>query len=108
MRPACFLIDYFGCDAAALDDAGYLARVLQAWGGQVTRDGGHVYEPQGVSRVLVADNARLLLHTWPEHGSASLDIWSWGLAGNLQAFADYVGRELQAQAAETRAVDRRP
>ena len=34
----------------------------------------HRWDPQGLSVVVLGDELRLVLHTWPEHGLATLDI----------------------------------
>jgi S-adenosylmethionine decarboxylase proenzyme len=49
----------------------------------------HKLEPQGVSVVALLAESHLSIHTWPEHGSALIDVFTCG-AGNLQDHLDYV------------------
>lgn len=34
----------------------------------------HRFEPQGVSLIVLGARVRAVLHTWPEHGRATLDV----------------------------------
>jgi S-adenosylmethionine/arginine decarboxylase-like enzyme len=36
----------------------------------------HEFEPQGASVALLGDGSALIVHTWPELGVLSMDVWS--------------------------------
>jgi S-adenosylmethionine decarboxylase proenzyme len=50
----------------------------------------HKLEPQGVSVVALLAESHLSIHTWPEHGSALIDLFTCGGGFNLQDHLDYV------------------
>jgi S-adenosylmethionine decarboxylase proenzyme len=50
----------------------------------------HKLEPQGVSVVALIAESHLSIHTWPEHGSALIDVFTIGSAVNLQDHLDYI------------------
>lgn len=110
--PYTLLVDYFDCEDRLLNDAGHLQHLLDTWQGNapspLAGSGGHVYQPQGISRLLVTGNARLLLHTWPEYGRASLDVLTWAAEPEARAFGDFVGREMGARQIQMRAYERHP
>ncbi len=67
---------YAPCDADALTEArlGGAARAAfeaQGWGAALSA---HRWEPQGLSLMLVADEATLILHTWPELSCVMADL----------------------------------
>jgi S-adenosylmethionine decarboxylase len=50
----------------------------------------HKLDPQGVSVVALLAESHLSIHTWPEHGSALIDVFTCGSGFNLQDHLDYV------------------
>jgi S-adenosylmethionine decarboxylase proenzyme len=50
--------------------------------------------PQGVSVVATLAESHLSIHTWPEHGSALIDLFTCG-STNLQAYLQYVVDQYQ-------------
>ena len=50
----------------------------------------HKLDPQGVSVVALLAESHISIHTWPEHGSALIDIFTCGVGINLQEHLDYV------------------
>ena len=47
-------------------------------------------DPQGVSVVAMLSESHLSIHTWPEHGSALIDLFTCGDEARLRAHVDYV------------------
>lgn len=63
------------------------------------------FHPQGVSGVVVIEESHLSIHTWPEHGYASVDFFTCGEGEPV--FAHEVLRKgLKAERAELIMVDR--
>jgi len=77
--------DFSSVSPAALNDPasleGLLARCLGAGDLVVTRWVHHRFEPQGVSLLGHGPRVRVVLHTWPEHEAATLDLWLHGEGG---------------------------
>ena len=53
----------------------------------------HQFEPFGVTGVLLLAESHLSIHTWPEDGLATLDIFTCG-AMDTELIIDHVRREL--------------
>jgi S-adenosylmethionine decarboxylase len=76
------LAEYYGCDPALLDDPAVVERlVLEAAAAaqtQVMAVRLHRFSPQGVSGVAILAESHLAIHTWPEHGFASVELYVCG------------------------------
>jgi S-adenosylmethionine decarboxylase len=85
------LAEYWGCPAAALDDAPGLRVLLraaaEAAGARVVAEVFQPFLPQGVSGVLVIEESHLSIHTWPERGYAAVDFYTCGDCRPEQAHA---------------------
>jgi len=76
------LLEFSGCDAAALLDADAIGTAME----KVVDDSGatrvetvfHTFAPQGVSGVVVIAESHVTIHTWPEYGYAAFDIFTCG------------------------------
>ena len=73
------LVELYGCARARLDDNEFLrshcVAAAVAMGATVVGVHAHRFQPIGVSVVVVLAESHLALHTWPEHGTASLDVF---------------------------------
>ena len=73
------LVELYGCDRARLDDEEFLrsqcVAAAEAMGATVMGVHAHRFQPMGVSVVVVLAESHLAMHTWPEHGTASLDLF---------------------------------
>jgi S-adenosylmethionine decarboxylase len=76
------LCEYWGCDAALLDDRTRLEQLLRraadAAGATVVSVAFHTLSPQGVSGVVVLEESHFCIHTWPERGYAAADFFTCG------------------------------
>jgi S-adenosylmethionine decarboxylase proenzyme len=63
------------------------------------------FTPQGVSGVVVIEESHLSIHTWPEHGYASVDFFTCG-QGVPERAHEVIRRGLGATGAELMMVDR--
>lgn len=76
------LAELYGCDPALLDDPGLVeALVLEAAAAAQTRVMAvrlHRFSPHGVSGVAILAESHLAIHTWPEHGFASIELYVCG------------------------------
>lgn len=55
---------------------GQLEEALVALGMSEGQDVVHQFEPKGTSWVRFSASGRVVLHTWPEKGVVSVDVWS--------------------------------
>ena len=85
------ILDFWGCDAAALNDApaleAALVRAAEAADGHILRRVVHAFAPQGVTGLLLLAESHLSIHTWPERGYAAIDFYTCGTADPSRAEA---------------------
>lgn len=76
------LVELYGCDPRALDDAerlaGLLRRAAEASGSTVVAEVFHPFAPHGITGVVVIEESHLSVHTWPETGYAAVDFYTCG------------------------------
>ena len=76
------LLDYWDCDRSLLNDAKELTRILEhaaaAAGATVISTQSHSFETQGVTAITLLAESHISIHTWPESGYASVDIYTCG------------------------------
>lgn len=94
-------VDIGECAPDLLNDPNGLLDLLteacRAAGATVLRDLVHHYEPHGVTAVVVLAESHAVLHSWPEHGVATLDLFACGVDSGLDAAVELVVRRLQGQ-----------
>lgn len=66
----------------------------------------HKFHPQGVSGVVVISESHLTIHSFPEHGYASVDVYTCGDLIDPQVAAKYLADHLQAKKIETMLIHR--
>lgn len=54
---------------------GRLEEALAALGMPEGQDVVHQFQPTGTSWIRFSENRRVVLHTWPEKGVVSVDVW---------------------------------
>jgi S-adenosylmethionine decarboxylase len=59
----------------------------------------HVYpfSPVGVTGMAIVSESHLVIHTWPEHGYAAVDIFTCGAPREPQAAVDVLRRHYQPE-----------
>jgi len=76
------VVEYFNCNPALLNDVVYIedAMIKSAKKAEATiiNSTFHHFSPFGVSGVVVIQESHLAIHTWPEYGFASVDIFTCG------------------------------
>lgn len=94
------LLDLAGCPSALLADRDRLARVLRdcavASGATIVGEIFHRFSPSGVSGVLLIAESHLSIHTWPELGAATIDVYSCGEGFDPALAAQRLSEALEA------------
>ncbi|RLD97748.1 MAG: S-adenosylmethionine decarboxylase proenzyme [Aquificota bacterium] len=76
------LVEFYGCDSEALNNKKRLERVMRKAavesGATVVSSVFHLFNPHGVSGVVVIAESHLTIHTWPEYGYAAVDLFTCG------------------------------
>ena len=74
------LWDLSGVSPEKLDDLelveSIMLRASKACGAKVLGQKSHRFEPQGVTVLLLLAESHLAFHSWPERGSAAVDLFS--------------------------------
>ena len=76
------LAEIYGCDSEILNNRVSIEKImvesaLKA-GAEVREVIFHKFSPQGVSGVVIISESHLTIHTWPELGYATVDIFTCG------------------------------
>ncbi|MEM9423849.1 MAG: adenosylmethionine decarboxylase, partial [Spirochaetota bacterium] len=61
----------------------------------------HQFNPHGVSGVVIISESHLTIHTWPEHGYASLDLYTCGKETDSRKAFNYIRTKIGAQHTST-------
>jgi S-adenosylmethionine decarboxylase len=76
------LLDLAGCPADRLSNREALAAAMRdaaiSCGATIVGEVFHRFTPEGVSGVLLIAESHLSVHTWPERGVATLDVYTCG------------------------------
>jgi len=76
------LVEFYDCTPEVLDDVIHIERSMvkaaEIANATIINTGFHHFSPYGVSGVVVIQESHLTIHTWPEYGYASVDIFSCG------------------------------
>lgn len=94
------LIELYGCDAKLLSDTRAIEKILvdgtKHCGATIIDVIFHSFNPYGVSGVIVIAESHLAIHTWPEYGFASLDIYTCGETINPWDAYHFIAKKIKA------------
>jgi S-adenosylmethionine decarboxylase proenzyme len=95
------LLDLYGCDKQLLDDEDFLhdlfLKTAEELRCTLIKDVFHRFSPQGVSGVLVIAESHLSIHTWPELGYASIDLFTCSDPSELRRMPEILASALAAE-----------
>ncbi|WP_141431996.1 adenosylmethionine decarboxylase [Bacillus sp. 03113] len=97
------IAELWGCDVERLNNLDQIEQIFVEAalksGAEVREVAFHKFAPQGVSGVVIISESHLTIHSFPEHGYASIDVYTCGdLDPNIAA--DYIAEALGAQIRE--------
>ena len=99
------LVEMYRCDKTSLNDPVYLEETLShaahLAGASIVSRTFHHFAPYGVSGVIVISESHLTIHTWPEYGYASLDLYTCGNDTDSRKAFDYIHSKIGAQHTST-------
>jgi S-adenosylmethionine decarboxylase len=76
------IASYHGCDAKALEDIQKLPKVMEeavnASGAHLLKSVEYVFEPNGLTMVLLLSESHASIHTYPEHNACFVDLFTCG------------------------------
>ena len=94
------IAELWNCPEEKLNDMQSIERImvnaaLEA-GAEVREVAFHKFAPQGVSGVVIISESHLTIHSFPEHGYASIDVYTCGDRIDPNVAADYITKALSA------------
>ncbi len=88
------LLDLVDCGAGTLDSLSEIKSLLQSAakvsGATVLGVLHHKFQPQGVSVVCLLAESHISIHTWPERGCATVDMYTCGNSCDPVAACNYI------------------
>ena len=76
------LLELKNCNAEVLNDITIIRNCLtetaEQIGATVVNQSFHQFSPFGISGVVIVAESHLCIHTWPEYGYASVDVFTCG------------------------------
>ena len=104
------LVEFYDCDPALLNDPGFVESSMKdaavAAGSTIVDTVFRVFEPHGVSGVVVIAESHLAIHTWPEYGYAAVDLFTCGDKVDPWAAHDHLREAFRAGCSECRELPR--
>jgi len=104
------LAEFYGCSVSAINDSGLIrAAMLEAARrakATIVADVFHEFNPHGISGVVVIAESHIAIHSWPEHGCASVDLFTCSADMEPRAAIDYLKSVFQAERVEIQVVKR--
>jgi S-adenosylmethionine decarboxylase len=84
------MASYVGCDPDALRDLDALEvameRAVEACGATLLNSARHVFPPEGLTIVMLLSESHASIHTYPEHNSCFVDLFTCGLDCHAEEF----------------------
>ncbi|UOQ46180.1 adenosylmethionine decarboxylase [Halobacillus salinarum] len=104
------IAELWDCNESKLNDMSFIEQVfvdaaLKA-GAEVREVAFHKFAPHGVSGVVIISESHLTIHSFPEHGYASIDVYTCGDRIDPNVAAEYIVQALEAGRNETVEVPR--
>jgi len=99
------LIEFYGCPSEVIENNALIERFMNEAadysGATIVESVFHHFNPYGVSGAVIIEESHLTIHTWPEYGFASVDVYTCGDSVNPWKAADYLSEKLQATKTES-------
>lgn len=93
------------CDTELLNDQHKVERIMVnaalESGAEVREVVFHKFSPHGVSGVVIISESHLTIHSFPEHGYASIDVYTCGDRIDPAVAAGYISQALRSKRKET-------
>ncbi|WP_100405076.1 adenosylmethionine decarboxylase [Bacillus solitudinis] len=104
------IAELWGCNVEKLNNMNLIERVfvdaaLKA-GAEVREVAFHKFAPHGVSGVVIISESHLTIHSFPEHGYASIDVYTCGDRIDPNVASNYIAEALGASTTEVIEVPR--
>lgn len=104
------LAEFFGCNANILNNLSLIETQMKeaavACGATIVESCFHLFNPYGVSGVVVISESHLAIHTWPEVGYAAVDLFTCGESCDPMVAFEYLEKVFGAKQTAYQALHR--
>lgn len=104
------LCESYGCAPEVLNDRKGVEQIMVdaalKTGAEVREVAFHKFSPQGVSGVVIISESHLTIHTWPELGYASIDVYTCGDHVDPWAAINYMNEAFGATSVDAKEYER--
>ncbi|WP_200802858.1 adenosylmethionine decarboxylase [Clostridium cavendishii] len=104
------LVEYYNCDKEILKNheiiEKYMKEAAVRSNATIVTSCFHKFNPWGVSGAVIIQESHLTIHTWPEYGYASVDLFTCGDSVNPWIAFKYLEDVLKAERSESTEVAR--
>jgi S-adenosylmethionine decarboxylase len=95
------MVELYNCDSKILNDVHKVETIMvdaaKHAHARIVDVVFHTFNPHGISGVIVIAESHLAIHTWPEYGYASIDIYTCGTEINPWRAYNYMVRKFKAK-----------
>ncbi len=95
------IMDLYECDAELLDNMEEIERILtdaaKVARSKIIGKKFYKFHPHGVSGVVLVAESHIAIHTWPEYGYASVDIYTCGRKTKPMNACEYIVKALKSE-----------
>ncbi|MBN2373400.1 S-adenosylmethionine decarboxylase proenzyme [bacterium] len=99
------LVEFFDCDSQILNDVDAIKMFMQEATAisqaHIVQSVFHLFNPHGVSGVVVIAESHFAIHTWPEYGYAAVDLFTCGEQVDPWKAMEYLKKCLKSSKAKT-------
>lgn len=103
-----YILDFYNCDVAFLNQLTEVEAVMTTAVKEanltIVHSHFHQFAPQGVSGTIIIAESHFSVHTWPEYGFASLDLFSCQEIERIDELIDYLVLQFGAQSQQTKVI----
>lgn len=100
-----FVASYYDCSDEALNDVTQLEQVMtqaiEASGATILDSTSHHFDPGGFTLAFLLSESHASIHTYPEHRSCFIDLFTCGDTCSSDAFDKFMRQYLKPQAVST-------
>lgn len=93
--------DLFDCNCELINDVNQVKRIMvraaEIVKAHIVDVSFHTFNPHGISGVIVIAESHLAIHTWPEYGYCSIDIYTCGDDLDPWIAFEYMNKEFEAK-----------
>lgn len=104
------LVEFYNCDRDILGDhekiEEFMCEAARISNATIVNSCFHKFNPWGVSGAVIIQESHLTIHTWPEYGYASVDLYTCGESVNPWVGFSYLEEVLKSERSESTEIAR--